>query len=88
MTNSRAFRLIDGDGHVIEVHEAGKVRADGVGLGLLEAQGSAIEAQGPLEVADADTEVGEGRILGVVHPDSLPDLGRWPRTGSFRRLVP
>ena len=47
------------DVHVGEIHEPGELGADGVRLGLLEAECVAVEAQRPLEVADADAEVRE-----------------------------
>ena len=46
---------------------AGELGADGVRLGLLEAERLAVEAQRPLEVADTDAEVREDGFRGVVH---------------------
>ena len=53
--------------HVGELHQPGELGADGVRLGLLEAERVAVEAQRPLEVADADAEVRENGFLVVVH---------------------
>ncbi len=61
-----------GHGHVGEVHEPGEFGADRVRLGLLEAEGVAVEAQRPLQVAHADAEVREDGSGGVVHGRSLP----------------
>ncbi len=55
------------DRDVGQVHESGELQADLVGLRLLESEAVAVEAQRPLEVADADSEVREHWAGGVVH---------------------
>ena len=66
--------------HIGELHEPGEFGSDGVRLRLLEAKGVAVEAQRPLQVADADAEVRENGFWGVIHARSLPRVAPVPRS--------
>src|SRR5664280_3638263 len=64
--------------HLLHLHEGSEFRADLVRPDLLEPEPLAVEAQGPLEIRDADTQMRKGQR----HEGLSTRGGRWARTNS------